>query len=331
MKPSDLALTLEKCFKEHKPVLIKGAPGIGKSDIVEQACNAVGANLIIEHPVVSDPTDYKGLPYASDGKADFLPFGSLQKMIDAESLTVVFLDDLGQAPPSVQAACMQLLLARRINGHKVSDHICFVAATNRRVDRAGVTGMLEPVKSRFITIVNLDVDLDEWVKWALVNNMPTYLIALMRFKPELLHDFQPSNDLVNSPCPRTIANMGALDNMSFPEHLELELFSGAAGEGLAAEYVGFKRIAANMVNPDMVILNPDQVDVPTDPAVLYALCGALSSKASDQNIDRLVTFYNRLPADFSVLAMKDTAGRDPKLMNTRAYIQWASEHADILV
>ncbi len=43
---------------------------------------------------------------------------------------VCLLDDLGQAPPAVQAAAMQLLLARRVNGHAVSDHVTFLAATN---------------------------------------------------------------------------------------------------------------------------------------------------------------------------------------------------------
>ena len=71
------------------------------------------------------------------------------------SLPYSFLDDLGQAPMSVQAAAMQLILARRINGFKISDKVIFMAATNRREDKAGVTGILEPVKSRFAWIVEL--------------------------------------------------------------------------------------------------------------------------------------------------------------------------------
>ncbi len=124
------------------------------------------------HPVVSDPTDFKGLPGIIGDKAEFLPFGDLRQMIEADKPTIVFLDDLGQAPAVVQAACMQLLLARQINGKKISGHIVFIAATNRREDRAGVTGILEPVKSRFKTILDLEVSADEWTEWAFKNNMP---------------------------------------------------------------------------------------------------------------------------------------------------------------
>src|SRR5208337_1991806 len=177
MKPTELYSFLSRAVPSRLPVLIKGAPGIGKTDIVTQACEASSADLIIEHPVVSDPTDYKGIPFP-DGKGDanFLPIGNLKRLLNAESLTVCFFDDIGQAPGSVQAALMQLILARRINGHKVSDNVCFLAATNRRSDRAGVTGMLEPVKSRFVSIVELETDVESWVSWALKAALPIELI-----------------------------------------------------------------------------------------------------------------------------------------------------------
>jgi hypothetical protein len=60
------------------PVLIKGAPGTGKTDIVTSACCKAGVELIISHPVgVDEPIDYKGLPALRDGHAEFLPFGAL--------------------------------------------------------------------------------------------------------------------------------------------------------------------------------------------------------------------------------------------------------------
>ncbi len=331
MKASDLMKLIEITIKAKSPILLVGPPGIGKSDIVEQATQAAGAQLIISHPVVSDPTDYKGLPFADAGKADFLPFGELRAIIEAQTPTVFFLDDLGQAPASVQAACMQLLLARRINGHKVSDHVTFLAATNRRTDRAGVGGLLEPVKSRFCSIVNLEPDLQDWVTWALAHNLPTELIAFIRFKPDMLHDFRPSNDLVNTPSPRTVANVGKLMAMGLPKELEYEAFSGAAGEGFAAMFCGFLKVFRTLPSPDMILMRPHDADVPSDPATLYALTGALAHRASDQTIDRLVTYYNRMPAEFSVLAMRDSVNLCPSVVHSRAYIEWASKNSEVLI
>ncbi len=76
MKPSELSTLLQKTLHARLPVLIKGAPGIGKTDIVKQACTNTSTQLIISHPVVSDPVDYKGFPFVIDNEAHFLPSGT---------------------------------------------------------------------------------------------------------------------------------------------------------------------------------------------------------------------------------------------------------------
>jgi hypothetical protein len=101
LRPHELSLLLSKTISARLPVLIKGAPGVGKTDIVTQACRASGTELIISHPVVDEPVDYKGMPAIKDDHAEFLPFGALRRLIKADRPTVYFMDDLGQAPPSV--------------------------------------------------------------------------------------------------------------------------------------------------------------------------------------------------------------------------------------
>lgn len=138
ISPQKASMLLSAFMSASTPVLLTGAPGVGKSSIVEAAAKQNGFDLILSHPVVSDPTDAKGLPWpGKDGEsATFLPFGDLAQALKATRPTVWFLDDLGQASPAVQASYMQLLLARRVNGHKLPDCVTFVAATNRRSDAA---------------------------------------------------------------------------------------------------------------------------------------------------------------------------------------------------
>jgi hypothetical protein len=271
------------------------------------------------------------IPGNGDPRAEFLPIGDLKALLEADSLTVFFLDDLGQAPPAVQAACMQLILARRINGHKVSPHVMFIGATNRKADKAHVSGILEPVKSRFVSILELEVDLENWVSWALKAGIETDIIAFIRFRPGLLHDFKPTSDITNSPCPRTWANLSRLMALNPPREAEFELAKGAVGEGAAGEYMAFRKIYKSLPNPDAVLLDPEKADVPEDPATLYALCGALSRRASQQTIERLVRYCNRLPAEFSVLLIRDSVRVDESIVNTRPFIEWASENSSVLI
>jgi len=331
MRPSQLTSLLLKSIPAKMPILVTGQPGCGKTDVISATCEQLGADLILEHPVVSDPTDAKGIPWVVDGEAVFLPIGNLEKLMNAKKLTVCFIDDLGQAPHLVQAAYMQLILARRINGHEVSPHVCFVAATNRRTDRAGVSGVIEPMKSRFSTIVPLDISLDDWVQWALQNDIPVEFIAFARFRPDVLSDFKPTNDLTNSGSPRTFANAVKMYQLGLPQEIEYETLAGSIGEGFAAELVGFLKIFRSLPNPDSILMNPEKADVPTDPATLYATCGALARKASEQTIGRLVTYANRLSAEFSVLLIRDCVGLAPGVVNSRSFIEWSSRNSEVLL
>lgn len=330
MKPSLVSQRLASLIQARLPVLLVGPPGVGKSDLVAQACESAGADLIVSHPVVSDPTDYKGLPGIVDGQAEFLPFGELRQLIQATRPTVCLLDDLGQAPAVVQAAAMQLLLARRVNGHRVADCVTFIAASNRRQDRAGVTGILEPVKSRFATILEVTADLDDWCVWALRNGIAPEVVSFLRFRPAALHDFRPTADLVNSACPRTWAYAGRLVTLGI---VDLETLAGAVGEGHATEFVAFLAVWRKLPSIDGILLNPDAAPVPddADAATLYAVSGALAHRASMQTAGRIIRYAGRLPAEFSVLCVRDAYRRCPDIAQTPEFIRWAAEHSDVLL
>lgn len=329
MTPKQLSAFLSRAIPARLPILITGAPGIGKSDLVAQAAEEAKADLILSHPAVADPTDAKGLPWpvANTGEATFLPFGELAQAIKATKPTVWFLDDLGQASPAVQASFMQLLLARRVNGHKLPECVSFVAATNRRTDKAGVTGILEPVKSRFASIVELEANLDDWCQWAIGAEIPPTLIAFLRFRPDLLSLFKPSADLVNCPSPRTWSHVAKLEALHLPSTVENAAFAGAVGEGGAVEYLAFRKMAASLVSVDQILLNPSKAPLPNQPNELYAISVALGAKANEQNFDRVVTYAERLygakKGEFSALIMRDSERRNPKLHACDAYVKMA--------
>ncbi|MDP8267516.1 MAG: hypothetical protein P9L97_02190, partial [Candidatus Tenebribacter davisii] len=245
--------------------------------------------------------------------------------------TVFFLDDIGQASSSVQASLMHLLLARRINGHAVSEHVVFLAATNRRQDRAAVQGILEPVKSRFAAILELEVNVDDWVDWAIVQGLPVELIAFVRFRPNLLHDFKPTADIINTPNPRTVAAVGMMMNAGLPKDTEYEMISGAAGEGFAAEFLGFLKIYRDLPDIEKLIADPENAIVPDEPSVLFAVCGSLSAKANKKNLGNIIKFTDRLPGEFQVLLIKDAIKRNKSLSNTKEFSAWAIDHADVIL
>ena len=335
MKPSVFKEFTKIAIAHKHSFLVKSAPGVGKTEIISQACEETQTHVIVTHPVVSDPTDYKGLPFMVEEqgrkKARFLPFGDLEDLIMATENTAFFMDDLGQAPPSVQAAVMQLILGRKINGHEVSDTVSFIGATNRKSDKAAVTGILEPVKSRFRTIIELQADVDDWVAWAARNDIPPEMIGFIRWRPELLHNFTPTQDMTNSPCPRTIENVAHWVKVGLPKEMELEVYSGAAGEGLAGELVGYLRMYRDLPDLDNIIKYPNKAKIDGEPNIMYAICAGVARKATIKNMENIVKYAGRISAEFSVLLIRDAVNFNEEVVETDAFIKWASDHEDVLV
>lgn len=336
MQPAMFKDYLKVMIKAGLPVLVKGKPGIGKTDTVKQACAEIDVPCVVSHPAVSDPTDVKGMPWVfqpkgGDLEAKWLPFGDIKQLVQHKGGMIVnFLDDFGQAPPLVQASYMQYILAGHLGEIDLGGNVVFIAATNRKEDKAAVTGILEPVKSRFAAIVELEVSADDWCDWAIHNDMPPELIAFIRYRPALLEDFKATADIVNSPCPRTVANVGKLIQTDIPQELEYEVIAGAAGEALAGEFTHFLRTYRTLPDPNLALQSPDAVEIPKDPGTLYAFSGALSHKVTKQTMGNLIKICSRLPAEFSVLTVRTATMRDEKLKTTRAFIEWIAEHNEVL-
>jgi hypothetical protein len=323
---SELTELLSAYVPARLPVLITGRPGIGKSDIVEQVARATGHDLLISHPVVEDPTDSKGLPFPTvDGRtAHHLPFGDLERAINSKIPLIWFLDDLGQASPAVQAAKMQLLLARRIGDHVLPEHVTFVAATNRRNDNAGVTGILDPVISRFATVVQLVPNITDWTAWAVRHHVPVELISFLRFRPDLLSVQKTSRDIETTPSPRSWGFVAKTMKV-WPKALELTSLTGSVGEGAATEFYGFLGIFRDLPSPDAILLSPDTAPIPETPAALFGVSTALAAHATEGNFDRVLTYNDRLIAaghrEFGALLARDAIRRTPTLQNTHAFIR----------
>ena len=326
MKPSELTSFLTTAFSNRRQVLIKGSPGIGKSDVVDQAIAACGAVGLIKHPAVEDPIDAKGLPGHDtiDGLkiARFFPFDDLYAMMTATKLTVVHLEDFGQASPATQASYMQLLLRREINGKKLSPDVVFVATTNDTKDCAGVGGLLEPVKSRFHTIIELEVSLDDWVNWAITNNLPPALVAYIRSCPDALNEFKPTKQLTNSPCPRTWASVGKWESQGVTSQ---EVWAGSVGKGRAAEYLAFREEALSLPDPDACLLAPDTAPIPDKPSMRYAMSVAIAYRVSPSNFEQAIRYTSRIGKAFETLTVTDSLRRNEKLAKTTAFARWASD------
>jgi hypothetical protein len=240
---------------------------------------------------------------------------------------ILLFDDRNQANADLQKVLANICQARNLHGTAMPDGWMVVSTGNRQADRAGANRVLGHLRNRE-TVYELDTHLDDWTQWALDNDVKPEVISFIRFRPALLHDYDPQRD--QNATPRSWVE-GVSDVLgTVPTDAEFESFKGAVGEGSAAEFVGFLRIFRKLPNPDAVLMNPTTAEVPTDPATLYALSGAIAERATEGNFERVCTYAERMPADFSVLTVSYASRKKPELANTQAFNKWVVKHQDVL-
>lgn len=227
--------------------------------------------------------------------------------------------------------CMQLLWGGKLNGKKISDHVSFVVATNRKEDKAAVTGMIEPLKNR-ATIVHLDTDVDDWCEWAIENKQPPEIVAFNRFRQNFLtNGYKPTTDFTNSATPRTIAKCGDMLKAGIPKKIEYEVYEGTAGKAFAVDFINFLEHFRRIPNIDNIIKNPDTAKVPTNDSILYATCECIAAQATRKNFDNILKYGERLNEEFLMMLVRDSVAHNEDVCNTTGFIEFQEKYQDVLV
>jgi hypothetical protein len=239
----------------------------------------------------------------------------------------LIIEELSDAPQPMQNPMCRVILDHYAGELKLHPKLHIIASGNRTSDKSGANRMTTKLSNRMQEL-QYDENLDDWCAWALENDIAVELIQFIRFRPNLLSDFDPNRNI--NPTPRTWEFANQVDT-SLSSDLYFSNIAGCVGEGAAAEYTGFKRIFENLPNIEGILLNPSKAAVPTDPAVLYALTGALAHKVSKDNFDRVAEYVDRMPADFQVMCIFDAQKLKPEIRNTKAFMQWAVKNANVLL
>jgi len=327
MRATLLKETIKSLFPITRTLSIEGSPGGGKTTIVHEVAQELDIPCVERHMPTMLVEDFGILfPDGSDKLNYRLPDWFPVKGKAPEQGILLF-DDRNQAGPDLQKVLANICQARTLHGVPMPDGWQVISTGNRQSDRAGANRVLSHLRNRE-TVLELETHLDDWTSWAINHGVKPEVISFIRFRPGLLHDFDPQRD--QNATPRSWVD-GVSDVLgTVAPEAEFECFKGAVGEGAAAEFVGFVRIFRKLPNPDAILLNPQTADVPKDPATLYALSGALAQRATESNFERVCQYSERMPPEFSVLTISYAARKNPDLANTQAFTKWSINHQDVL-
>ena len=329
MRPSEVKNSLRRLTRIQRPAFVWGPIGAGKSDTVAELAEEEGKELRDVRLSLLDSVDLKGFPSANKAKTqmtwlppDFLP---------TKGEGILFLDEMNLAPQSVQAAAYQLILNRRLGDYVLPDGWSILAAGNRDSDRSNVNRMPSALSARLVHL-DYEIHLDDWCVWATdtKRNIGSNLVSFIRFRPDLLHRFNANERAFPNPRSWVFVDQLSTESGLSPD-TEFELVKGTVGEGAAGEYMAFTTLIRDLPTTEQILLDPEGTVMPTSPGTLCALVTSLGMKASQNVMDRMMTYVNRMPVEFQVVFVRDATRRDAKVATTRSFTTWSIANASVLV
>ncbi len=345
MRPALLLRVLEREFSSaaeghHTPVMLWGPPGVGKSQMVGQIGTRHAVPVIDIRLSQMEPSDLRGIPFRVGEHVEWAIPAILPDANRHGPAGILFLDEITSAPPAVSAAAYQLILDRRLGEYQVPDHWAIFAAGNRQGDRGVTYSMPAPLANRF-SHFEVDTHLDDWVAWAYQNGIDERLIAFLRFRPELLFDFDPAHNPVAFPSPRSweFAHRGLKKFEDHPELLQGTL-QACVGPAAGIELTAFVNSLDQMPDLDAIVAG-ETVPVPREIDLQYAVAAALVGKAiraqgdpdAQRVIGNILRYASLFPQrEMGVMLVSDLhRAIGNALFEVPAFEDWAQAVADVML
>jgi hypothetical protein len=345
MRPAQVLKVLDREFLStseghHTPVMLWGPPGVGKSDMVRQVALKHDVPAIDIRLSQMEPTDLRGIPFRVDQMVEWAIPELLPDVERHGPAGILFLDEITSAPPTVSAAAYQLILDRRLGHYKVPDGWAIFAAGNRQGDRGVTYSMPAPLANRF-SHFEVETHLDDWVSWAYKNGIDERVIAFLRFKPEMLFDFDPAHNPVAFPSPRSweFAHRGLQKFIDSPDLL-VGTLQACVGPAAGIELHAFVDSMDRMPSLDAILAGED-VPVPETIDLQYAVAAALVGRAirardgddAQQVIGRVLDYGGRFPLrEMGVMLVSDLYRAVGEAMFTvPQFSDWAKSVGDVML
>ena len=293
-------------------VLLVGTPATAKTALIRAAAKAAGMKCIVFRVSLCERVDFSGtiVPDVEAGVSRLLPLKLLKDLMESTEPTLFFLDELGQGSTEVQGSVQFLW-----DSGMLPPNVLIWAATNRVTDRAGVSALCEPLRSRFDQAYNMPTPESSddsgaggtllgswpelhatWLEFAQAADYPleitTYHMVTAKVSPSPLYQWKPNSDSsLRMPDFRTWATAATLWREGFRDS---RTFAATLGKPEAAKFLAFCALRDGLPKPDEVWADPLTAVVPKDAAAQYFIAAVLAASVLPKQAGQFIAYFSRL-------------------------------------
>ena len=223
---------------------------------------------------------------------------------------LLFMDELTNAGRTLQGAAYQVILDKATGQRKLHPKVHIMAAGNNLEDNAAANEIGTAMQSRLVHL-SMQITLDELENnVAIPNQWPFEIVSYLRFKPEMLNNFDPDHNDMTYACERTwemAADIGK-QNGSFDQIKPVIV--GTLGMAAATDFYSYLAVFSKIPSYQDIVSKPTTTPVPSDNMLQYAIAGMIGGKAQASDMSSIMQYLNRLHKSTAIVALRFASKRD---------------------
>lgn len=303
-------------------IIGQGEPGIGKSSMLKVLAQTypdyeiayIDCTLLdlgdfalpyTEIPTTNTAQDMKITRFAPNARFKF----------HSDKPVIIMLDEIGKAMKAVKNVLLTLMLEHRIGDNYAPKGSIVFGTTNLLSD--GVGDMLEAhARNRVALVTVRKPDADEWIEWALKNDIAPEVVAWVKQFPHALSSYtdgsQKDNPYIFNP---TRAGMGAVvtprslekashiakKRAELGDALTISLLTGTIGESASRDMQAFFTVVDKLPTWESVISNPSSAKLPDDTVAKCILVFSAIARVEKDTLSKWLTYSKRMDMEWQAL------------------------------
>ncbi|NCC16009.1 MAG: AAA family ATPase [Clostridia bacterium] len=297
----------------QRPILLMGAPGIGKTAIMEQVARECGVALVsysITHhtrqsaiglPFISHKT-YGGKEYAVTEYTMSEIIASVYNKIEETGLAegILFIDEINCASETLAPAMLQFLQAKTFGAHSVPDGWLIAAAGNPPEYNKSVREF-DVVTLDRVKKIDVEPDFQVWKEYAYQQSVHGAILSYLEIKKNNFYAMETTVDGKRFVTARGWEDLSTILKV-------YEAMNLAADAGMIVQYLQHQKIARDFANY-LDLYNKYKTDYHVEDILNGTFTeqsvSKLSAAAFDEKLSVLGLLLSRLSVDFRLAYERD--------------------------
>jgi len=308
---------------------------------------------VIEVPNI-DPTDLMGIPFVVKENGYHITTWARPDFIRSKGNGLLVFDEVTNGDSLTVQSLRNIVLKRQVKNHYLGEGWFPSLAGNRTEDKSFSRAIPAPLITRLChigvacdlpnfeneTVKNANPDIEEWIAWAMKNNVRSEVIGYIQDRPSQLYKHQAVprtwkfvSDVIHVLEKKrkiTFNNKGTLtDNVS------ICLLSGLVSAQTAHEFGAYLRLKNEIPDIENILKNPLTAPIPNAMNIQHILCVELIYAANNHetadNIMKYATREDGMDVETQSFLGKGLLDKNPSFLTCPKIMDWANKHPDIMI